>query len=174
MLGGELRGAFFDELLEIALVGAVFHHQAAMLQRAANAEEKLVFLKRLEDVVVGAAANGFEGRGNVVDGGDHDHRDFGIVLAQPVEQFDAVHFRHDHVAQDEIGRDALDLVLRGAAVADGGAVIALRFEHGRNDFANGFFVVHDQYVFQVHYGWLPVAIIRDGTVVMWGACPVRK
>ena len=51
-----------------------------MLQRAAHAEKQLVFFERLEDVVIGAAANGFEGGGNVVDGGDHDHRDFGIIL----------------------------------------------------------------------------------------------
>jgi hypothetical protein len=31
-------------------------------------------------------------------------------------------------------------------------LIALGFEHGRNDFADGFFVVHDKYVFEVHYG----------------------
>jgi hypothetical protein len=47
-------------------------------------------------------------------------------------------------------------------------LIALGFEHGRHDFADGFFVVHDKNVFEVHYGWLPVVIIRDGT----GECGV--
>ena len=75
-----MRGAFFDELLQIALVIAVFRDQPAMLQRAADAEEKLILFERLQDVVVGAAANGFESGGDVVDGGDHDHRNFGVVL----------------------------------------------------------------------------------------------
>ena len=57
-----------------------------MLKSAAHAEEKLVFLERLEDVVVGAAANGFESGGDVVNSCDHDHRNFGVVLAEPIEQ----------------------------------------------------------------------------------------
>lgn len=35
---GKLLGAFGDEVLEIALVRAIFHHQAAMFERATNAE----------------------------------------------------------------------------------------------------------------------------------------
>jgi hypothetical protein len=31
-----------------------------------------------------------------------------------------------------------------------GAVIALGFEHRGNDLTNGFFVVHDQYVLNLH------------------------
>src|SRR5580704_13834422 len=116
VLRGELGGAFFDELFEVALVGSVFHDQAAVLQSAANAEEELIFLKGLEDVIVSAAANGFESGGNIVDGGDHDHRDFGIVLTKPVQELDAIHLGHDHVAQNEIGCDALDLVLSRTAV----------------------------------------------------------
>ncbi len=171
---GKLGGALFDELLEVALVGAVFHDQAAMLQGAADAEEELVFLKGLEDVVVSAAADGFQSGRNVVDGGDHDNGNFRIVLAEPIEEFDAVHLGHDHVAEDEIGGEALDLVLCGAAVADGSTLVTLGLEHRRNDFANGFFVVNYQYVFKVHDDWLPAVIIRDGTGGMGRACPVRK
>jgi hypothetical protein len=121
-----------------------------MLQGTTDAQEELVFLKGLEDVVVGAPANGFQGGRDVVDGGNHDDRDFGVVLAEPIEELDAVHLGHDHVAEDEIRGDALDLLLGGAAVANRGAVIPLGFEHCRDDFADGFFVVHDQYIFKVH------------------------
>ncbi len=93
-----------------------------MLQGAADAEEELIFFEGLQDVVVGAATDGFEGGGNVVDGGDHDHGHFGVILPEPVEEFDAVHFRHDHVAQDQVRCDALDLVLGRAAIADRGAL----------------------------------------------------
>src|SRR5438128_5367036 len=61
VLGGELRGALLDKLLQITLIIAVFDDQPAMLEGSSNAEEKLIFFKWLEDVVVGSAANGFEG-----------------------------------------------------------------------------------------------------------------
>ena len=90
----------------------------------------MILLEGLQDVVIGAATNGFESGGDVVDGGDHDDRDFGIILAEPVEEFNAVHLGHDHVAEDEVRGHALDLILGGAAVADRRALIALGFEHG--------------------------------------------
>ena len=98
-----------------------------------------------------------------MDCGDHDHGDFGIVLAHPFEQLDAVHLGHDHVAQDEIGRGFLDLLLSHAAVLHGGAAIPFGLEHRRDDFSNRFLVIHDQYVFDLHVGWLPLGIICDGT-----------
>ena len=39
VLCGELRGALFDQLLEVALVGTVFEHQTAVLQGSPNAQE---------------------------------------------------------------------------------------------------------------------------------------
>ena len=117
------------------------------MERASNAEEELVFLERLENVVVGAAANGFEGGGDVVNGCDHDHRDFGVVFTEPVEELNTVHFGHDHVAEDKIGRGPCDLLLSSAAIANGGAAIALGFEHGGNDFSNRFFIVNNEDLF---------------------------
>ena len=83
-----------------------------------------------------------------MDRGDHDHWNFRIILAEPFQQLDPVHLRHDHVAQNEIGGGALHDVLRRAAIAHCRAVIALRLEHRRDDFANGFFVIHNQNVFE--------------------------
>ena len=143
----ELPGALFDLMLELELVAAVFRDEAAMLKSAADAEEELVFFEGLEDVVVSAATDGFESRGNVVDGGDHDDRDLGVVFTEPIEQLDAVHLGHDHVAQDKIRRGLFDLLLGSAAIAYGRAAITFRFEHGGNDFSNRFFIVDDQYLF---------------------------
>ena len=125
MLCGELRSAFLDEMLQVALIVAVFDDQTAVLQRASNAQKELVLFEGLEDVVIGPATNGFESSGNVVDGGDHDHRHFGIVLPHPLEETDPVHLRHDHVAQNKVGRGLLDLVLGDAAILHGRAMIAL-------------------------------------------------
>ena len=174
MLRGELRRTLFHQLLKIPLIRAILHHQPAMLQRPPNTKKELILLKRLQDVVVCPAANRFQRRRDIVDRRHHNDRHFGVVLAQPVQQLDAIHLRHDHVAQNKVWRHPLDLVLRGPAVADGGALVPLRFEHRRNDLSNCLFVVYDQYVFRVHYGWLPGVIIRDGTALSGGACPVRK
>jgi len=46
------------------------------------------------------------------------------------------------------GVSFFDLLLRDAAVLHRRAVIALRFEHGRNHLSNRFLIVHDEYVFQ--------------------------
>src|SRR5262249_26241112 len=127
---GKLSGALFDHQLEIALIGAVLHDQATVLQSAPNAEEQLVFLKGLEDVVVSAATDRFEGGLDVVDGGDHNHRNFRVELAHPLKEFDAVHLRHDHVAKDEVRSELLNLFLGSAAVVAGRAAIALGLEHG--------------------------------------------
>src|SRR6266446_8748317 len=56
----ELRGALLDELLEVALIIAVFDDQPAVLQRPPNAQKELVLFEGLEDVVISAAANGFQ------------------------------------------------------------------------------------------------------------------
>ena len=118
-----MGSALLDLMLELDLIATVFGDEAAVLKRATDAEEELVFLKRLQDVIVGAAADGFEGGGDVVDGRDHDDRDFGVIFAKPIEKFDAVHFRHDHVAEDEIWRGPFNLLLSSAAIAHSRAAI---------------------------------------------------
>src|SRR6516164_824129 len=77
----EPRGAIFHLLLEIALIFSVFVDKPAMLQRAAYAQKQLVLFKGLQDVVVGAATDGFERRGDVVDRRDHnDGHDISTAL----------------------------------------------------------------------------------------------
>src|SRR5262249_4136087 len=67
----QLRGAFFDQLLKISLIVAVFRNEAPVLQRPPDPEKQLILLKWLQNVVVGSAANRFEGRRDVVNGRDH-------------------------------------------------------------------------------------------------------
>src|SRR5712664_1646659 len=85
--------------------------------------------------------------------GDHDYRDFRVVLAKPLQELDTVHLWHDHVAQHQVWSGPLDLVLCRAAVAYSRAAITLGLQHGGNDFADRFLVIDDKYVFYVH-GWL--------------------
>src|SRR5713226_5999702 len=170
----ELCGSFLDLLLQVALIIAVFDHQPPVLQRAPYAEKQLVLFERLQDVVIRPAANRFQRRRDVVDRRDHDHRHFRIVLPHPFQQFEPIHLRHDHVAQDQVRRGPLDLLLRDSPVVHRGTVVAFRLKHRGNDLSNRFLIVHDQYVFHLHVGWPPLAIICDGTREWGRPCPVRK
>ena len=110
----------------------------------------MVFFERFQDVVVGPAANRFQRRGNIMDGGHHDDGNLRVELANPVQQLDAVHLRHDHVAQNQVWRLFLDQILGGAPIAHRHALVAFRLQHGRNHFSNRFLVIHYKYLFQLH------------------------
>ena len=107
----ELGRALLDEFLQIPLVIPVLKNQPAMLQGAAHAHEELILFKRLQDVVVSTAPDRFQGCGNVVNRRDHNHRDFVVRDAEPVQELDAVHLGHDHVAQDQVGPKFAKLIL---------------------------------------------------------------
>jgi hypothetical protein len=140
----QLRRAFFDEFFEVALVIPIFKYQAAVFERSPHAQVQLVFLEGFQDVVISAAAHGFERSREVMHGRDYDDRNVRIVLAFPLKQAEAVHFRHHHIAQDQV-RDVLFQVFTSEeAVAHCGAIVALGFEQGRNNLADRFFVVNYQ------------------------------
>jgi len=87
-----------------------------MLQRAAYTRNSWSFFERLQNVVVRAAPDRFQRRGNIVYRRNHNYGHVRVVFAHPVQQLYAVHFRHDHVAEHEVRRDALYVVLRSPAV----------------------------------------------------------
>ena len=145
-----------------------------MLQGAANAEEELILLKGLEDVIVGAAADGLESGGDVVNGGDHDDGNVGLGFANPFEELEAIHLGHDHVAKNEIGGEAEHLLLGKAAIADDAAGKSLGLQQGGHDFANRLFVVDDQDFFGFQAWYPPAVIIREVTEFVGRPCPVGK
>ncbi len=146
----ELLRPFVHLLLQVQLVALVFQHQPPVLQRPPDSQEELVFLKRLQDVVISAAPDSLERGGNIMDCGHHDHGHLWIMASEPVKQLDAIHFRHDHVAQYKVRRLPPHALLGRPAIAYGSTTVAPRFEHCRNNFANRFLVIHHQDVFQVH------------------------
>src|SRR3984957_18658951 len=122
---------------------AVFEEEAAVFQRPADAEKKLVFFKGLKDIVVSATTNGFEGGGDIVHGRDHDHRYLRIVRMQPGKQLQTVHFRHQHVAEHKVKRVRLEVLDCFPAVGDCGTRVPLGFKQGRDNLADGLLVVDD-------------------------------
>ena len=76
--------------------------EAAIFQRAANGCQQLLALERLQEIVVGAIADGRQRDGNIVDGGDHHDRHVGIFFLGLFEQADAVEFGHHQVGEHEL------------------------------------------------------------------------
>jgi hypothetical protein len=172
--GGQFRSLLLDFLLEVELVILVFGDELAVLPGAADGMEELVLLERFEDVVIGAAANGLERGGDVVDGGDHNDGDFRVETSEPIEKLDAIHFRHDHIAEDEVRRLFADELLCGAAVAKSNAVVAAGLQHRRNNFSDSLFIIHYQDMSRVHEGVSPKHHYMGGHTQDGGPLPSKK
>ena len=155
---------------KVALVVPVLKHQVPVFERPPHAKIELVFFERLKDIVVRASPDRFERRREVVHRRDHDDRDVGVSLVQPLDQAEAVHFRHDHVAEDQIHRLLTEVLLSQATVAHRSTLVPLSFEERRDNFPNGFFVVNNKYLC---FGQVPPQVtslygrtqIRQGLVV---------
>ena len=89
-------------------------------------------------------------------GRDHNDRDVAVVRAQPGEQLQAVHLRHDHVAEHQIHGMITQQVERLAAISNGDTLVALSLQQSRDNFPDGFFVVGYQNVIVGHAGPRPI------------------
>jgi hypothetical protein len=95
--------------------------QVAAVQRIADGDQQALLAERLLDEVEGAVARGLDRGGNGPVAADHDHRQLGVVLAQPPQHLDAVHARQPHVDHRHIGTlglAALEAVLAALGHVD--------------------------------------------------------
>ena len=115
-----------------------------MFQGSPDAEKKLVFFERFQDVIVGATANGLQCGRDIMHGRDHDHGDLRIMPTQPGEQLQAVHFRHQHVAEHHIGGIRLQMLNSQPAILYRRAMISLILEQGRDDLAYRLLIIHNE------------------------------
>ena len=83
----------------------LLHHPLQPDQRAHPREQRNV-VDRLGQEIVGAGLEAAQPVGDVGQGGDHDDRNVGgaPVGLQLAADFEAVHARHHHVEQDDVGR----------------------------------------------------------------------
>ena len=68
-------GARPHHLLQVLLVVVALLQGLAVVERALHGGDQVFALEGLEQVVVGAAAHGVDGHADVVNGGDHHHRE---------------------------------------------------------------------------------------------------
>ena len=115
--------------------------------------------------VVSTATNGIERRRYIMHGCDHDHGDFRIIGTQPGEKLQAVHFRHEHVAEHEVSGISLQVLNGQTAVSHCRALISLAFQQGRDDLAYCLFVIDDKDLGFSHFQ-APRRTETDATVII--------
>jgi hypothetical protein len=113
-----------------------------VLDGAGDHTLELQSLEGLEEIVEGSAAEGAGGDVNVVYGGEHDHREAGVVGGEAVEQSETVSAGHHDVGEDKrvsgILREHLDgFLCSGRSHRRKAAVL----EQGRYDASDRRFIV---------------------------------
>lgn len=128
-----------------------------MFESAADGGQKLLALKRLEEVVVGAIAQGLKGDLNVVDSRDHDDGQVGVAALGALEQGDAIHFRHHEVGEDEVefvaGLKDLESFYAAASLT---SLEVSAAEHGSDNLTDCVFIVNNE-----------DAVVRHAGICMW-------
>ena len=108
----QAAGAGGDHVFEIVEVEILLLSEAAVFDCARDDAFKLGALEGFEEIVNGAAAEGVGGDVDVVDGGEHDDGEVGVVSGELIEEADAVGAGHHDVGEDEVVGGVLLEVVR--------------------------------------------------------------
>ncbi len=115
----------------------------AGLQGLGNDGPQLVVVKGLGHVVKGAVLHGLHGRGRVGKGGDHDHRQVGVVLLDDPERGQSVHAGHADIHQNH-GRGLPVNEFNGLLAVFRGQDLVFSGKGAGEGVADRLFVVNDQ------------------------------
>ena len=128
--------------------------------KARSAGEELIERERLHEVVVGAGVEAGDAIAHLVAGRQHQHGRVVAARAEAPAHFEPVGARHQHVEDDRIGRDVLDLEQRIVAVDRGVHVVALVAKRARDGFAHALVVFYDEEPSAHHGRWSRTCITR--------------
>ena len=157
---GVVRGDVFERLEHIFALVALGQRQQIVL-RAAGGEglgllahaldggNELLVAEGLQKIVRRTEAERRAGIVEVVVGGEHDDVSGAAALAQDAHHLDAVHVRHPHVGDDEVGAVALgggQTLLAVGGFADHGAAERGPVDAEHDAAAHHGLVVNDQYL----------------------------
>jgi len=134
--------------LQVGGVGVEALNGLSPLQAGAHSQAEVVGVKGFEEEVIRAELAGVGGGGRFGAGREEQegHGRAGRVGAHMLEQRKAVHERHHHVRDDQVGRFALEGFEGFAAVRRAGNAIALGLEDFAHDINNVAVVFGYQYV----------------------------
>ena len=138
-------GAGAHNLFEILLVVVTFLERLAMIERPLHCGDQMLALKRLEQIVVGAATHRVNGHADVVDRTHHDHGKLRLLGVDTLQQGDAVTVLHHNVGQNQV-EGILNEHFHGLGAADGQLhIIPLPFKSRANHRPDRRLVVNHKY-----------------------------
>src|SRR5262245_43174966 len=97
-----------DDLRTRALVadlssqGQIFHEQRAMGQGFLDGAHDLFPTEWFDQVIKSSRFHGLDRRRDILMSGHHDHHNLRLVRLDVAEQFQTIHFRHSHIAEQEV------------------------------------------------------------------------
>ncbi len=131
---GHLRAhALLEVAVEIGELGRLGLHGGVEVldpEEGAHARSQLGHVDGLGEKVVGPGVEPLDALARGVEGGDHDHGEHGVlgIGADPPAHLVAVHPRHHHVEENEIGTLRLDLIEPFLSRGGGDGLVSLRGE----------------------------------------------
>jgi len=119
--GDELRGAVCDAALEL-VAGALqlVLGFLALEGVAKGADEDAVIDAAFDEIILGAALDGLDGEGFVIDAGEDDDGDIGGAILDAEEGFEAFAVREGEVEEDGIDAGEIEEIEAGAEGVDVG------------------------------------------------------
>src|SRR4029077_7783941 len=143
--GLKLIGASFDQRLQISLISAVFHLEAAIFKGAADSVQQLFALEGLQQVVVSAIADGGKGDGKIAYSANHHRRHIRELFLGALEQPDAIEIRHHQIGKHEFkyfaGVEQGEGFHAGTGLFPG---VTRSRKNGADNLADGLFIVNDK------------------------------
>ena len=103
-------------------------------------------IKRLGDKIIRPSLNALNARATVIKCRYQDNRNLGQppIGAQPPADLKAIHHRHHHIEQDEIGGQGLGLLERVKAIGGKSQLIGRRLQKRLQNLAPGLRIVNNQ------------------------------
>jgi len=131
-----------------------------------DAGERLIEVDRLRDIIDRADAETLEFALFRGARGDEDNRDrtSGFTGLQALADFDAIHFRHHHIEQDELRFLLLDEIKRLLSRIGGGHVHPFAFQFALEELDVDGLVVHHEDCWDRHEGRVEVQNQPDGKI----------
>src|SRR5688572_2904637 len=140
--------------------------QPLSLHRLPDHQHDLLGAEGLLDPVVRAALHGRDGGLRIAVGAHHHDQPRSSTADVPLEKGHAVHRRHAHVAEDEIGGRDRELAERGLALGRRGDLVSFVVKDRRDGVSQGRLIVDDE---DAHSAHRTSALSRTGGMRLTGA-----
>jgi len=142
----EIVGQYPEQFILVLGQVAEVLTRTAQCEMSAHAGEQLGLVEGLGDIVHAAALEGFDDEALVIGGGQEDDRNVfpTRILFDLAAHLDAVHFRHQHIEQNQSGCVRFEKFKRLPAAGGGDDLMADLADQGAEELQVLLLVVNDQ------------------------------